>query len=152
MCFGYADGTLPRVTPEEIRREIVAAEGRKAQVEKELELLRGLLELHLPQERSIIQRNMEVATLPKSKGAKIAENRSVHLTPSRLACIEAELSDPMIADFLKCGRSTVQAWHNGTRPPPRAFVDQLADAEALKKFFKRDMTPIPTSVWKRIKG
>lgn len=132
---------LPRVTPEEIRREIVAAEGRKSQAEKELELLRGLLELHLPRERSILPKTMEVATLPKSKGAKIAANRSEHLTPSRLACIEKDLSDPMIAEFLACGRSTVQAWHNGTRPIPKTFSDKLSIKYG-----------IPISVWKRIKG
>lgn len=132
---------LPRVTPEEIRREIAGAEERKAKAEQELALLRGLLELHYPRERSIIHRTMEVATLPKSKGAKIAANRSVDMTPSRVACIEKELSDPMIAEFLQCGRSTVQAWHSGVRPIPKEFSDKLS--------IKWGIDP---SVWKRTKG
>lgn len=132
------------LTADEIRREIAAARARVVQAQAEIELLSRLLDLHSSGERSNIRPMVPaVESGTRSKGAKIAAGRARALTPSRLACIEAELSDGMIAELVSCGRSTVQAWHDGTRPIPRAAAEKLA---------KHEPRPVPIKVWQRIRG
>jgi DNA-binding transcriptional regulator YiaG len=138
-------GNLPTVTEEELRAEIEAATLRRSKADEEVELLSRLLELHASAQRSNIPRMLpnvqSAAPDTRSRGVKIMTRRARDLTPSRLACIEAELSDPMIAKLTKCGRSTVQAWHTGLRPIPRAAAKLLSELKPR---------PIPLHVWKRI--
>lgn len=131
------------MTEEELRAEIEAATLRRSKADEEIELLSRLLELHAGAQRSNVGRMLPNAEVPdtRTKGIKIMAKRARDLTPSRLACIEAELSDPMIAKLTKCGRSTVQAWHTGLRPIPRTAAELLSQHKPR---------PIPMHVWKRI--
>lgn len=139
---------MPRVTPDELRRELAGAHARKAKLEEEIQLLEALLNLHSAPDRSNVGPMLQESEAPR--GVKIAAGRARNLTPSRLACIEAELSDAMVARLTKCGRSTVQAWHNGERAIQRGAANILAAYKRHAEGPKKGQPMIPTSVWKRI--
>ena len=61
-------------------------------------------------------------------------------TESRWAAIAAGLTDPIIANLLKVGRSTVNAWHLGKKGIPRRHANALAVRER----------PIPLDSWARV--
>jgi hypothetical protein len=134
------------VTPAQIRRSLAAAEARAQRLrdeaglaEREAELMRQLLALHDGPNRSNIGSNMQADALAgKSREVKISANRTRKESPSRAAAVAANLPDGAIAKLLKVGRSSVNAWHRGTRAIPAAC------AAALEK------RGIDRSVWPKV--
>lgn len=89
-------------------------------------------------ERSMLGSKMELQNAgAKSTRVKISAARTEQDTDAKKALLDANLTPQDVADTLKVGRSTVNAWCNGTRSIPRRYRDKLADKHG-----------IPASVWK----
>jgi hypothetical protein len=97
--------------------------------------------LRLPrmqQERSMLSSKMELQNAgAKSKRVKIAASMTEQDTPAKKALFAANLTPQEVATALGVGRSTVNAWCNGTRSIPRRYRELLASKHR-----------IPAKVWK----
>jgi hypothetical protein len=109
---------------ERLRGELVTAL-------KEAELFRQLLSLQSGDERSRMRSNMQLDGAGKRKATKIAAANVRNEGDARAILLAADRTDQDIADELAkqfgrdIGRSTVNAWHTGRRPIPRAYRDFL---------------------------
>ena len=113
---------------------LLAEEQHFARLEDELEPLQ-----FITPDSSMLGSKMELQNAgAKSKRVKIAASMTEQETPAKKALLAANLTPQDVADALKVGRSTVNAWCNGTRSIPKRYRDQL----------KKDHR-IPPGVWKK---
>ncbi len=125
---------------EQADRDAVELERHAAISRDQAKKLREMADEVLPMvasQRSMLGSKMELQNAgAKSKRVKIAAKMTEHETPAKKALFAANVTPQEIADELGVGRSTVNAWCNGTRSIPRRYRERL-----LKK------RNIPVGVW-----
>lgn len=99
---------------------------------------------NMQQDRSMLGSKMELRNADaKSTRVKIAAGMTDNETPARKAILDANVTPQDIAKELGVGRSTVNAWCNGTRSIPTKYREALARGHGPRK-------PIRPSVWSKI--
>jgi DNA-binding transcriptional regulator YiaG len=133
---------------EQAERDRVAWQARADAAERQRDELRRMAEdmkaaeealLSMKADSSMLGSKMELQNAgAKSKRVKIAASMTEQETDAKRALLAANLTPQDVADALGVGRSTVNAWCNGTRSIPRRYRDRL----------KKDHR-IPPGVWKK---
>ncbi len=90
--------------------------------------------------RSIVGSKVEANVTGKSRFVRQAASRTRRDSEAKRTLLEAGYTDQDVADALKVGRSTVNAWFSGARSIPAVHVKTLAAAP-----FK-----VPASAWPRV--
>lgn len=112
------------------------------QAEEAAEELAGRL-TNTQQDRSMSGSKMELRNVEtKSTRVRIAAAMTEQETPARKAILDANVTPQEIADELKVGRSTVQAWIDGTRSIPDGHVEALSKPHGTRR-------AIRPRVWKK---
>ena len=129
--------TAPAATPLPVLEEgRAAAAANRAQAVAFRALAENPLS-RIPKERSMLSSKMEELSAATKKRVNISRSMTDNPTKARKAILDAGLTPQDIADTLGVGRSTVNAWCNGTRSIPQRYAERL-----LKRHH------IPLDAWK----
>ena len=136
---------MPKVpTPAELRA--AAAEARAEGLglvayADELDALAAKRELTMREKRSMVSSNMEAPSLAgKPENVRTSANRARRSSAARDAMIASNHVAADLAKSCRVGRSTMNAYLNGTRAVPGVVRERLAHAPYL----------IPADSWPRI--
>lgn len=77
------------------------------------------------EKRSMLGSKMELQNERVNKRVKIAATMTEDATKAKRALLEAGVTPQDVADSLGVGRSTVNAWCNGTRSIPKRYASKL---------------------------
>lgn len=130
-----------------LTRDDLLAEARRVRLEAaklevyaaELERLAESAPLTIAGKRSIVSSKVEANVATKSRFVRQAASRTRRDSEAKKLLLEAGMTDQLVADLLRVGRSTVNAWFGGKRSIPRAYAEKLQKLHA-----------VPVSAWPNV--
>jgi transcriptional regulator with XRE-family HTH domain len=120
------------LTPAQLLAEALRVRAEAAaltQYADDLERLAAKAPLTIGPKRSMVGSNMEASPLAgKPENVRTSANRARHKSAAREAMIAGNHTAKDLANACKVGRSTANAWLNGTRGIAPEYVAKLAKA------------------------